>query len=471
MKKTLLFLLFTLSLFSATARVFSVSATLNGANVVPANATTATGTLTGTFDDVTGVLNYTIVHNVQLSELSENFGYIVGTGAAGANVGVFQFDYVTTNPFSNSINVPDITNLLAGNNYVIVLNEDESSMIRGQINIGLEIFNFAARHAFYGLGGYAFTQNAFPNGVQADPYIVSGPSPLNDFSYTVSATGGIKNSPFAISTNLSNTPILIQFNGNNVRKFSCQPVSLFENGGIRNDDMLFTATTNLGNTAIQTGGFFSGAFVGFSVSGENEYLVSITASFPTTPSPAAFITIGGIIVGDNTPQNVALNFDGVNDYVETNANVGNFATNQDFTVSCWIKPDPIQTTQMGDHPSENDIISKWSGFGSVPNNNYPFVIRYLNQTRTPTTERGKILVGQWDGAIFQTIISNTAVDDGKWHHVAFVREGGAGTDVLSYILTVFWKVLIQPMCQVIPTTQLLYSLEEGVIIRVISKAR
>lgn len=45
----------------------------------------------------------------------------------------------------------------------------------------------------------------------------------------------------------------------------------------------------------------------------------------------------------------------------------------------------------------------------------------MNTTRATVSERGKILVGQWDGTTFTTIISNIAVNDGNWHHVAFVR--------------------------------------------------
>jgi hypothetical protein len=123
------------------------------------------------------------------------------------------------------------------------------------------------------------------------------------------------------------------------------------------------------------------------------------------------------MAGDNSPQNVALNFDGVDDYVEIPSSVGNFATGQDFTVSCWIKPDATQPTSAV-NPSENDIISKWAGTGSGVNNNYPFVIRYLNSTNA---NPNKILVGQWDGTTFTTVTSTATVNDGNWHHVAFVR--------------------------------------------------
>jgi Concanavalin A-like lectin/glucanases superfamily len=282
-------------------------------------------------------------------------------------------------------------------------------------------YNNAARNTFYGIGGYSFSQTSFPNGVQANPYVVSGPSPQNDFSFAVLAVGGITNRIGFVSTNASNTSISIKCNGNNIRKFGCfvLPLRASNINLTTNDVIRVTATTNLGNVATQTGGVQIGQFVGFSVINPDEYIVSIDAQFENTPSPAAFLTLPSIMVGDNTPQNVALHFDGVDDYVSIPSTVGNFSTSQDFTVTCWIKPDVLQPAPTG----ENDIISKWAGLGAGVNNNYPFVIRYLNQNLADVNLRGKILVGQWDGTNFPTIVSTTAVNDGRWHHVAFVKTG------------------------------------------------
>jgi len=282
-------------------------------------------------------------------------------------------------------------------------------------------YNNAARNTFYGIGGYSFSQTSFPNGVQANPYVVSGPSPQNDFSFAVSAVSGITNRIGFVSTNASNTSISIKCNGNNIRKFGCfvLPLRASNINLTTNDVIRVTATTNLGNVATQTGGVQIGQFVGFSVINPDEYIVSIDAQFENTPSPAAFLTLPSIMAGDNTPQNVALHFDGVDDYVSIPSTVGNFSTSQDFTVSCWIKPDALQPAPTG----ENDIISKWAGLGAGANNNYPFVIRYLNQNLADVNLRGKILVGQWDGTNFPTIVSTTAVNDGRWHHVAFVKTG------------------------------------------------
>jgi Concanavalin A-like lectin/glucanases superfamily/Right handed beta helix region len=285
-------------------------------------------------------------------------------------------------------------------------------------------YNNAAQNTFYGIGGYSFSQGFFQGGVRPNPDVVSGPSPQNDFSYTVSSTGGLQHVYTYISTLSVNKSITLQFNGNNIRKFGCKATAVnIPTGQATTEPIFFVATTNLGNIANQTAALTD--FVGFNVSSgnENEYIVSVVASFvnPSTNS----IAINNIMVGDNTPQNVALNFDGVNDYVEIPSTVGNFATNQDFTVSCWIKPDLNQSSPNGQfYANENDIITKRFDVSASVSNPYPFEIRYLNNNRTTVSERNKIRAGQWDGTNFPFITSTTPLNDGKWHHVAFVRESG-----------------------------------------------
>jgi hypothetical protein len=425
---TLFSLLLSLTIGSAWAKGYIVTANLSGSNAVPPNAAPFSGTLTGTFDDVTGVLIYSIAYSGSALINSGDFH----SGAAGT-IGPVIFSFSAPSPPSQingtvTFTAPNIANLLAGNIYVDT--HASNSEIRGQLALTLvfDTYNAAAQNTFYGIGGYSFSQSLFPNGVQANPYVISGPSPQNDFSYAASAVGGITNRLAYISTTNTNTAISIKFFGNNVRKFGCNVLGINATMTAATLDIIsLTATTNLGNTATQTGGGAGGQFVGFNVIGnENEYIVSITASFQTPPSPVAFIVLHSIMVGDNTPQNVALNFDGVDDYVSINNNsVGNFSTSQDFTVSCWIKPDLNQSSPNGQfYANENDIITKRNDVSASVSNPYPFEIRYLNGNRTTVSERNKIRAGQWDGTNFPFITSTTPLNDGKWHHVAFVRESG-----------------------------------------------
>ncbi len=268
-------------------------------------------------------------------------------------------------------------------------------------------YSNAAKNTFYGIGGYSFSQGLFQGGVRPNPDVVSGPSPQNDFSYTVSADGGIQHVYTYISTLTINKSIRFEFKGNNIRKFGCQAlaVNLITATGTT-EPIIFLATTNLGNSATQNATLTE--FVGFNVSsaGENEYIVSVVATFvnPSTNS----IAINNITIGDNTPQKVALNFDGVDDCITIPASVGNFSTDQNFTVTCWFRPDASVTT-------EQNLINKWNGSGG-----YAFTIRYYGNN-------GTILAGQYDGTNFPYAQSTTNLKDGKWHHVAFVREGGSGT--------------------------------------------
>jgi parallel beta-helix repeat protein len=279
-----------------------------------------------------------------------------------------------------------------------------SCTVKAQITI----YNSATMNDFYGIGGYAFTQENFPNGVQSNPYVVIGPSPQNSFTYSASATGGITNVSSSISTSNSNTPITIQFKGNNVRKFGCRAfASLFGGGGTTFDVIQLTATTNLGNTGVMDGGI-SNLFVGFRVSNENEYITSIQATFLSATT--SVIALKNIVVGDDQAQNVSLNFDGVDDYVAIPNTVGNFSTSQNFTVSCWVKPDASQPGGSLDV----DILEKWDQTGS-----YPFVIRLL----TSVPDVGKVRVARYDGSNNPAINSTVLINDGKWHHIAFVKSG------------------------------------------------
>ncbi len=114
----------------------------------------------------------------------------------------------------------------------------------------------------------------------------------------------------------------------------------------------------------------------------------------------------------------ALGFGGRADFISIPANDNiNFAKDQNFTVEAWIKADP---QHLFKEEVFTDIIEKWSGpgAGSPIKIGYPFVIRYLN---TP----GSIFAARYDGSDsgFPQIISVRKLNDGLFHHVAFVKDG------------------------------------------------
>ncbi|XYH99295.1 LamG-like jellyroll fold domain-containing protein [Sorangium sp. So ce1128] len=124
-----------------------------------------------------------------------------------------------------------------------------------------------------------------------------------------------------------------------------------------------------------------------------------------TPPLTGFRPIGG----------ETLSFDGKSQHRAINSSEElNFAREQDFTVAAWIRAEPAQGAD------ESDIIEKWDQNGP-----YPFVIRYLNQG----ADLGKIVAARYDGTANPLVKSTTLFNDGKFHHVTFVRrtEDGKGT--------------------------------------------
>jgi len=124
-------------------------------------------------------------------------------------------------------------------------------------------------------------------------------------------------------------------------------------------------------------------------------------------------TVGKAVTGQ--VGRYALQLDGADDYVALpDHDAIDFDTGRDFTVAAWIRPDAIQPTATN---TDSDVIEKWSGTGG-----YPYVIRYLNQRAG--TEAGKIAVARYDGSQGPSIRSTKLVNDGRFHHVAFVKTSG-----------------------------------------------
>ena len=108
-----------------------------------------------------------------------------------------------------------------------------------------------------------------------------------------------------------------------------------------------------------------------------------------------------------------LEFNGKSDYVEIpNSQDINFGK-QDFTVACWVLAAKEQQDTKSD---QNDILSKFL----EETKGYPYAIRYLNQTADDNA--GKILAKRFDGTLDSSVMSKTKINDGQFHHIAFVRK-------------------------------------------------
>ena len=107
-----------------------------------------------------------------------------------------------------------------------------------------------------------------------------------------------------------------------------------------------------------------------------------------------------------------MQFNGSNEYLEAgNLARYNFDLNDDFTVMAWINPGTVQTDTTY---SDNSIIEKWSNSGG-----YPFTVRIANQG---SGSAGSVIVARYDGFYNPSIQSTTKVNDGRWHHVAFIKN-------------------------------------------------
>ena len=124
---------------TATCVLQTVATTLSGASEVPANASTATGSATGTFNPMTNQLNLTVSFNgltasasaghIHNAAVGVNGGVIIGfVGVPASTSGTFNYSGVLT--------AVQATALLAGNTYVNIHNASfPGGEVRGQLSV------------------------------------------------------------------------------------------------------------------------------------------------------------------------------------------------------------------------------------------------------------------------------------------------------------------------------------------------
>jgi CHRD domain/Secretion system C-terminal sorting domain len=187
----LLFLFVSCSLIQAKAERFPFTATYSGANEVPPNASTATGTISGVYDDATN----TIYYNIVFSGLSANTSaaHFHAPAAPGVNAGVTLGHTgfptgVTAGNYSKIDVFTDAqeTNLKAGLMYSnIHTTALPGGEIRAQIILGAastEIYTFNRT--------YSGTQEVPPNASSATGTIMGAYNAVtNTIFYTINFSG------------------------------------------------------------------------------------------------------------------------------------------------------------------------------------------------------------------------------------------------------------------------------------------
>lgn len=133
MKKIYILTSFILFSLSASATIYNLSGTLDGSQAgFP--MVTATGSITGTFNDVTNTFSYTITYQGLSSPVSA--AHFHGDGAPGVGAGVKLNIGVLPSPINNTVSVDEMveTGFLAGLWYVNIHTSNfGGGEIRGQV--------------------------------------------------------------------------------------------------------------------------------------------------------------------------------------------------------------------------------------------------------------------------------------------------------------------------------------------------
>jgi hypothetical protein len=136
----------------ASAAIINFTATLNGAQEVPPNASTATGSGSFVMDTVANTLSYNITFSGLLAP--QTAGHIHGFAAPGVSVGVLHGFAMLGSPVIGVWNFTEAqeANIIAGLTYVNIHSEMwPAGEIRGQIEqvVGVEPRTFSAVKSLY----------------------------------------------------------------------------------------------------------------------------------------------------------------------------------------------------------------------------------------------------------------------------------------------------------------------------------
>lgn len=114
--------------------------------------------------------------------------------------------------------------------------------------------------------------------------------------------------------------------------------------------------------------------------------------------------------------NIALNFDGINDFVDAGSD-GSLYGHSNLTIEGWINPDYTNITSEGVIVSTHAIGSAGAGYQMSLQTDGTIVILYRDNTFTN-----------------RLVISTQSLSAGTWHHVAGVVENaGANSNIYLYI--------------------------------------
>lgn len=114
----------------------------------------------------------------------------------------------------------------------------------------------------------------------------------------------------------------------------------------------------------------------------------------------------------------ALAFDGTGDGVMVPHDAAfNPPVGGDFSVTAWVK---LPASQVQTGRTTNLIVGKdQEGGAGFP---FPWVLRVFNQTAA-TGAIGHLQGTRSDGTLSPQVVSTSRIDDGRWHHAAYIKRG------------------------------------------------
>ena len=313
-KLSLLSLGFLAFSISAKATIYPFSLTYSGANENPPNASTATGTIIGTYDDFTNRIFYTIT----FSGLTTNAtgAHFHAPAPPGANSGIIipfnNFPAATSGTYSGSAVVTDLqeTQLFAGLWYA---NIHSSTYPGGEIRVQVALG--AASTSIYSFSvTYSGTNEVPPNTSTATGTVVGTfNTAINRVFYTVTFSGLSGNATgahfHAPAPPGSNAPVIVPFNN-----FPAATSGTYSGSAVVSDLQETQFLSNLWYANIHTANFPGGEIRGQvipqlpptiacppdMVASNDPGLcsASLTFSAATTgiPAPAVVYTIGAAVI-------------------------------------------------------------------------------------------------------------------------------------------------------------------------------
>ena len=236
------------------------------------------------------------------------------------------------------------------------------------------------------------------------------------FYATLIADGG----PIALTASLANGSTLTNNNAGTAPALCCTPsVSIVsddaDNSITSGTSVTFTATPTNGGTGATYQWKKNGTNVGNGMTTytnasleNNDVITCVMTSNAACASPT-MVTSNPITISigsSSTTTNNALNFDGVDDYVNAGTAIANTTV---FTLETWVNPATGYGT-FNDGGAPIELISRW-GAGGAGNASYTLGI----------DGNGKAVCLTYNGSTGSTATSATTIATNSWTHLAATR--------------------------------------------------